>query len=332
MKALKIIGVIILILIVLFFVIALFLPSKLHMEESLVINKPASLVFKQVNNYSNWEKWSPWQETDPEMTITYEGPDLGAGASYSWISKVHGNGKMTIAESKPYESIINELQIMEGETANTNFYFTPTEGGTQVVWTLDIPKLSYPVERYFGLLMPGIMKKFFSSGLENLRELAESMPEPLDVAHTTVPETYALTVLDSCYWSEFESKIGSMYGEIMAFLARQKNVQMTGAPFTIYSKWDEANQFAVFQAAIPVDREVSGKDRVNFKIIPETNAVKGIHYGRYDEMMRVYLAIEEYIKEFGLEETCCPMEVYITDPTTEPDTSKWQTDIYFPVK
>ena len=25
-------------------------------------------------------------------------------------------------------------------------------------------------------------------------------------------------------------------------------------------------------------------------------------------------------------------EVYVTDPGAEPDTSKWQTDIYFPVE
>lgn len=332
MKALKVIGVILLILIVLFFVVALFLPSKMHMESSMVIDRPASQIFKQVNNYRNWENWSPWMELDPDMSITYEGPELGKGASYAWISEVHGNGKMTITESKPYEYVTNELNFMNsGGPAYSNFYLSETEEGTQVLWTLDIPKLTYPVERYFGLLMPGMMKKFFNQGLENLAEVTSQMPEPVMVTQTTLPEMKVITVMDSCHWSEFEAKIGAMYGELIGYLASNKDVQVSGAPFTMYSKWDEANQFAVFEAGLPVNKEVSGKGSVIFKTIPESRVITATHFGRYDQIEPVYVALEEYMKEFGLQEACCPMEVYINDPSMEPDTAKWQTDVYFHV-
>jgi effector-binding domain-containing protein len=58
----------------------------------------------------------------------------------------------------------------------------------------------------------------------------------------------------------------------------------------------------------------------------------GTHFGAYDKTMYMYTAMDEYIQEFKLEETGGPIEEYITDPMSEPDTSKWQTNIYFPVK
>jgi hypothetical protein len=38
--------------------------------------------------------------------------------------------------------------------------------------------------------------------------------------------------------------------------------------------------------------------------------------------------LNEYLLEFGLQEKCCPFEVFVTSPSNEPDKSKWQTDVY----
>ena len=48
--------------------------------------------------------------------------------------------------------------------------------------------------------------------------------------------------------------------------------------------------------------------------------------------MYLYEAMAEYVTDFGLVGDGGPMEEYVTDPMTEPDTAKWQTNIYFPVK
>jgi effector-binding domain-containing protein len=332
MKALKVVGIILLILVVLFFVIALFLPSKLHMEESMVINEPARLLFKQVNNFKNWEKWSPWQESDPAMEITYKGNNLGVGASYFWISKVHGDGEMTILESKPYEMIRYKRVIMERGTAYSDFFFEETDGGTKVTWTTDIPKLTYPVERYFGLLMPGMMRDFFIGGLENLAEASAVMEAPVEVKILKTPERKVVAILDSCIWSEFEPKMEELFGELMSFMGSNRNITAVGPPYTSYIKWDEENQFSVFEAGIPVDKEARSRGRVTYKVLPESRAVMGTHYGSYDDLGKVYLALEEYVKEFGYEEICCPYEVYVIDKTSEPDTTKWKTDVYFLIK
>ena len=330
MKALKIIGIVLLVLVALFLIVAAFLPSKIHIEESMVINKPASLIFKQVNNFQNWKAWSPWLEMDPEMTSTYEGTSMGVGCKTAWTSKKTGNGSMTILESVPYLKVISALEIgMPGAT--NSFEFKEEQGATKVTWGVDFPKLAYPAERYFGLMMPGMMKTVFIKGLENLKKVTEAMPDPPVLQITQLPEKAVLCVVDSCNWSDIEMKMGQMFGEIMALQPKAK-FEFAGAPMSRYLKWDEANRFTVFENCVPVDREVAGKGRVHYKVLPGNRAVMGTHFGAYDKTMYMYTAMDEYVKEFKLEETGGPIEEYVTDPMSEPDTAKWQTNIYFPVK
>lgn len=330
MKALKIIGIIILVLVVLFLVVAIFLPSKTYMEESIVINKPASLVYKQVNNFKNWEPWSPFQANDTTMVTSYEGPEQGVGAMFKWTSTRGGNGYMKITESVPYEKVISELDF--GIPGATNIFKLNEENGvTKVTWGVDIPRLGYPAGRYMGMMMPGMMKPVFIQGLEKMKEIVEKMPAPPALKIVEIPEKAVVSVIDSCNWSEIGLKMGEMFGELMALQHSAKFVQ-TGAPFSMYHKWDEASQFTVFENCLPVDREVKAKGRVQYKVLPATRAVMGTHFGAYDKTMYMYIAMDEYIKDFQLTETGGPIEEYVTDPMLEPDTNKWQTNIYFPIK
>jgi effector-binding domain-containing protein len=330
MKALKIIGIILLILVAIFLIVALFLPSTTYMEESIVINKPASLIYKQVNNFRNWAAWSPFQAADPEMAVTYEGPENGVDATMRWTSKKSGDGYMTIIESVPYEKVVSTLDFGMAGTTNI-FELKEDNGATTVKWGVNISQLGYPMGRYIGMMMPGMMKPVFIQGLEKLKEVTEAMPDPPALKIISMPEKAVVSVVDSCNWADIGTKMGQMFGELMA-IQKSTKFEMTGAPLSMYHKWDEVNQFTVFENCLPVDREVKGKGRVQYKVLPATRAVVGTHYGAYDKTMYLYLAMDEYMKDFKLEQAGGPIEEYVTDPMMEPDTNKWQTNVYFPVK
>src|SRR3954465_1567744 len=99
-KVLIVIGIVVIV----FLVVVAFQPSTYSVTRSATISGPAPAVFAQVNDFHNWEAWSPWAKLDPAMKQNYEGPASGKGASYTWTgnSKV-GEGRMTIAESRPAE-------------------------------------------------------------------------------------------------------------------------------------------------------------------------------------------------------------------------------------
>src|SRR5580704_10732119 len=103
MKIFKRILIVLVILIALIVIIGFLLPSKVHMERSMVMKAPAKFAFDQVNTLKNWENWSPWHKIDPKMALTYSGPASGKDAKYAWVSDNSqvGSGSLTISESMP---------------------------------------------------------------------------------------------------------------------------------------------------------------------------------------------------------------------------------------
>ena len=160
MRALKIIGVFVLVLIGLFLLIAIFLSDNVHIRETVEIEAPVNVVFTNVNNFNNWQKWSPFQEKDPEMLINYEGPAEGVGASMKWISS-EGDGYLKHTEVVPNISIRSDLNFEDMRMSQLIFEFENSMQRTIVAWSIDIKDLSYPMGRWMGLFMKGRMEDDF---------------------------------------------------------------------------------------------------------------------------------------------------------------------------
>jgi len=115
-------------------------PSHYHVERSATVNAPALIVFNQVNDFHKWDAWSPWAKLDPNMKTNYEGTPAGNGAVYSWAGNSNvGEGRMTIADSKPGESIKIKLEFIKpfAATNATVFSFKPQGNQTTVTWAMD---------------------------------------------------------------------------------------------------------------------------------------------------------------------------------------------------
>ncbi|MCF8228082.1 MAG: GyrI-like domain-containing protein [Bacteroidales bacterium] len=328
MKALKVIGIIILILIVLFFIVALFLPKNTEVKASVRVNAPANTVFKQVNTMENWDHWSPFQ--DPAMEIVYMGEKTGVGAMQTWNME-GDSGSLTIIESVPYQSIKTNVDLMEDDEVNGNWTFVEENGYTEVSWGIRFQNLSYPMERYLGIVFKMMMESSLQNGLEQLKKYAEGLPPYPEVILTKIEEMKTITMTDTVYFSEMAEKMDLFFGKMEKF-AKAKRLKMSGYPFCIYLSWDPEKGYTYTRCGFPVDREVQGNEEIDYYVIEPKKAVMSVYKGPYDKMESTYTALEEYIAEFGLQMNGAPMEMYVTDPMQEPDTSKWTTNIYFPVK
>jgi hypothetical protein len=93
-------------IIVLFVAVVAMQPSEFRITRMATISAPAPAVFAQVNDFHNWEAWSPWAKRDPAARTTFEGPPAGTGAIFRWAgNKEVGEGSMTITESRPPDLI-----------------------------------------------------------------------------------------------------------------------------------------------------------------------------------------------------------------------------------
>jgi uncharacterized protein YndB with AHSA1/START domain len=120
-------------------VLAALQPSEFQVTRSATIAAPAPTVFAQVNDFHNWQAWSPWAKLDPAVKNSYEGAPAGTGAVFAWAGngKV-GEGRMTIVESRPNELVRMKLEFMKpfAATNTAEFAFKPEGEGTAVTWSM----------------------------------------------------------------------------------------------------------------------------------------------------------------------------------------------------
>ena len=182
MRALKITGVIVGVLVILFFGIGMFLPSEVNIERSIVIEASPEVVFDQVNDLRKWKEWSPWHQMDPNMEITYEGFLMGEGASYKWKSDVVGNGELTITESHPNQYIATDMSFTDEGKALSYYRFESIEDGTLVTWGMETEMGNNPLAKYMGLVMDRVVGNDFEKGLQNLKSHVLNLPTEMNQA------------------------------------------------------------------------------------------------------------------------------------------------------
>src|SRR6267154_914681 len=114
-------------------------PADFCITRSATMQAPPTAAFAQVNDFHNWDSWSPWAKLDPTMKQTYEGAPTGAGSIYTWNgnNKV-GEGRMTILESRPSDFIRIKLEFMRPfkATNTADFTFKPENNKTLVTWSM----------------------------------------------------------------------------------------------------------------------------------------------------------------------------------------------------
>ena len=127
------------VVVVAFVVIVALQPAQYRVERMAAISATAAAVFAQVNDFHNWEAWSPWAKLDPSAKNSFEGPSSGIGAIFKWAgNKEVGEGGMTILESRTNELIRIRLEFIKpfASLCATEFTFKPEGNQTQVTWTM----------------------------------------------------------------------------------------------------------------------------------------------------------------------------------------------------
>lgn len=164
-------------LILLLVVVVSLRPAAFKITRTATMAAPPTAVFAQVNDFHNWEGWSPWAKIDPAMTQTYDGAAAGVGAGYAWKGNGKaGQGRMTITDSVPAELIRITLEFVKPMKATnlTVFAFAPEGDGTRVTWTMT--GTNGFVGKLFWLLLnlDKMVGKDFEKGLASMKAVAES--------------------------------------------------------------------------------------------------------------------------------------------------------------
>jgi hypothetical protein len=165
--------------IVVFLIVVALQPSDFKVERSATLRAPASAAFAQVNDFQNWQAWSPWEKVDPALKRSYDGPKAGAGAVYAWQgNKDVGEGRMTITESRAAELVRIKLEFIKPFAAvnDTVFRFQPSSDGTTVTWTMSGQNNFLSKAMCLFVNMDRMVGGMFEQGLAQMKTVVERRP------------------------------------------------------------------------------------------------------------------------------------------------------------
>lgn len=313
-----------------FVVTGLFLPAKHHVERSIVIERPVSVVFSLLNSYRSFGQWSPWAERDPSAIYRRTGPESGVGARLSWEGDpgLVGSGWQEITLSRPYERIEMVLDFGSQGQAASYYALTEVPQGTRLAWGFETDVtdgrnfVGGLIGKYFGLFLDKWVGASFEQGLAALKRYAEALPAAdfadADIAIVDVQAVDVLLVSaqSSQQADDVARALAEAFGEISEFMTRH-DIVISGQPMAITRAWDE--QGYRFDAALPVDRlPEATEEPVRIGRSPEGRAARIVHRGPYDDMLASYERLASYMAAQGLEEGPVSWEHYISDPGEVP--------------
>ncbi len=155
-------------------------PDTFRLERSIRIAAPILQVAEQIDDFRQWQQWSPWEHIDPSLQRKFSGADAGVGAIYEWTGTGKaGAGRMEIVEMRTGSEaglITIKLDFLKPfKASNTaEFLMTPTtDAGTDLTWAMFGP--SPFASKLMGVFMDfdKLVGKDFEAGLVALKRNAE---------------------------------------------------------------------------------------------------------------------------------------------------------------
>jgi effector-binding domain-containing protein len=140
----------------------------------------------------------------------------------------------------------------------------------------------------------------------------------------TIEAQHAAVVRGEAPMTELKGVFDRGFGESMRVISEQ-GATITDAPFGYYPRMP--GETVEVLVGFPVAEPITPDGDVTSFELPGGRAVVGLHVGDYESLASTYADLQTWAANEGLVLGVRMWETYLTDPSAEPDPSKWQTRI-----
>ncbi len=310
------------------------LDNTFKVTRSRQIDAPANLVYNQIANLKNWEKWAPWKDKDSLIKFEYPGSTEKEGDYFRFTDSDGNRQKLTNLTLSPDTLVVQTLSSNE-QTQEYRWQITTEDKGVKVSWTVS-GELAL-TQRFFADRLDELMGPLMVRGLELIdRSVHNDMAkhETTIIKPVDLSPTYYLYKTAGCKMDSLGKQMDIILPDVIIFAIKNK-IERNGKPFVIYNKRDIKNNSVIFSAAIPTKEKISA---VGTEILtgqtPGGLYLKIKFQGDYKFLKDAWDAGYNYInsqEHLIVDTTREAFETYAVGHTKSLNPADWITYVYIPV-
>jgi effector-binding domain-containing protein len=121
-------------------------------------------------------------------------------------------------------------------------------------------------------------------------------------------------------------------GQIFQAVHRALESQGVATDGSHFARWHAFGDHVDMEAGLMVAGPIAPDGEVEPGQLPGGRAAIAVHAGPYEGLRATYEAMEAWLAESGHRASGGPWEIYLTDPSAEPDPSRWLTEVIYPLE
>ncbi len=143
-----------------------------------------------------------------------------------------------------------------------------------------------------------------------------------------LPAQHILVKKTTCGHKEIGPAFGKAIHNVGECL-RASGAKMASMPMAVYLNWRESD--CDMAVGCKVLGDVTPAQECEWLDLPAGPHAFASHFGPYADLHVTHQALMQWCAANGKRISGPCFEAYPTDPGTEPDPTKWQTDVFYPV-
>lgn len=319
---------------------------KFEVSKSITIDAPIGKVRGLIEDFKNWNSWSPWTVLEPECTVDVTGTANEPGHSMSWEGEVIGAGKNTLRSSSDTR-LIYDLEFVKPWKSTAEVHFEFEEIGNQsssktnpqslpqikVTWSMNS---SMPFFMFFMIkTMKNMIGMDYQRGLIMLKALTEKGHLNCKTNNKGVIEYKGFSYVGierTLPFEQMPAKMDEDFRQIVKDIVEEK--QKSAMHWVcLFPEFNMKTMSVTYIAAVSDENLADidlGSQYVSGKI-SDSKALEIRHDGAYTFLGNAWSMGMMNIRARKIKQQHVPFEQYWNSPLeVAPEALK--TSIYFPIK
>jgi hypothetical protein len=290
--------------------IYIFIPARLNIVQITPVTGTVPGAYRVLTNDQKWQSW--WPGTRPDSNTF-----LFNNTSFAVTKKLRNTIEIGINQND--QSLNSTLHIfpVAGDTINLN-------------WSCTFATGINPIKRIQRYRQALALKNNMDSVLRHFKTFAEKKENIYDITfHETIFRDSFL-ISAKTYQAQYPG-VSTVYSQLNTLkqYSAVHRARQTGNPFMNLTPLSPSGY--QLMTAIPLDRQIPANAPFFNQRIPMNRFLVTRVQGGNASVDHAIHQFQLYIQDYQRTVMALPFQQLVTDRSAEPDTTRWITDIYYPL-